>query len=67
MNSALEWVSGHGYVRLWEQLHRAEEAALLSADPNALIGEATRDALRLRGSNISNRDQLIEQGQPLFC
>src|SRR5690349_22230492 len=45
MNRPLEWISGHEYVRLWEQLHRVEETFLLDTDANALIGEATRDTL----------------------
>jgi uncharacterized membrane protein len=61
MNSALEWLLGYGYVRLREQLHRAEESALLIADREALIAEATRDLLRLQDSNIANAEQLREQ------
>jgi hypothetical protein len=63
MNPSLEWALGYGYVRLWERLHRAEEEQLFSAPPDELIAEATRDTLRLKGSNIDNRDQLLDQLQ----
>ena len=57
----LEWMLGTGYVRLWEQLHRAEEASLDDAPPARLLAEAMRDTLRLQGSNIENREQLLDQ------
>jgi hypothetical protein len=61
MNRELEWALGYGYVRSREHLHRLEEAALASAPQEILIAEATNDFLRLQGSNIDNREQLLEQ------
>jgi hypothetical protein len=63
MNHSLEWALGYGYVRLWERLHRIEEEKLFAASPDELIAEAARDALRLQGSNVDNRDQLLDQLQ----
>jgi hypothetical protein len=63
MTTSLEWALGYGYVRLWERLHRAEEEKLFAAAYDELIAEATRDTLRLQGSNIENRDQLLDQLQ----
>lgn len=63
MNQSLEWALGYGYVRLWERLHRIEEEKLFVAQPDELIAEAARDTLRLHGSNIDNRDELLDQLQ----
>jgi hypothetical protein len=63
MKNTLEWALGYGYVRAWERLHRAEEEKLFAATPDELIAEATRDTLRLQGSNIENREQLLDQLQ----
>ena len=63
MNHSLEWALGYGYVRLWERLHRIEEEKLFAAPPDELIAEAARDTLRLQGSNVDNRDQLLDQLQ----
>jgi hypothetical protein len=63
MTTSLEWALGYGYVRLWERLHRVEEEKLFAAPPDELIAEAARDTLRLQGSNIDNRDQLLDQLQ----
>jgi hypothetical protein len=63
MKNALEWALGYGYVRLWERLHRVEEEKLFAGPPDELISEAARDTLRLQGSNIDNRDQLLDQLQ----
>jgi len=63
MTNSLEWALGYGYVRSWERLHRIEEEKLFAAPPDELIAEAARDRLRLQGSNIDNRDQLLEQLQ----
>lgn len=63
MNVSLEWALGYGYVRLWERLHRIEEERLFAAPPDELVAEAARDTLRLQGSNIDNREQLLDQLQ----
>jgi hypothetical protein len=61
MTLSSEWSLGYGYVRLWQQVHRAEEAALVEAPQHVIVAEAMRDVLRLRGSHIENREELIFQ------
>src|SRR5262245_60906242 len=60
-SNGFEWAFGYGYARAWEQLHRTEEAVLVTAETQTLVAEAARDLLRLHGSNIANRDQLLDQ------
>jgi hypothetical protein len=56
---ALRWVDGAGYIAVWERAHRAEEA-LIGAEPaGRLTDEAVHDELRLKGSAIPNRDDLL--------
>jgi hypothetical protein len=53
------WVLATGYINLWCRIHRAEEA-LIDVGPCAdVIQGALHDELRLMGSNISNRDDLL--------
>lgn len=54
-----EWLLGTGYVRLWERLHRAEEALILVEPAERVIAGAMADELRLQGSTIDNRDALL--------
>lgn len=59
--SGSAWVTGAGYLELWNRIHRAEEAMFFVAPPEKVISSATFDRLRLRGSNIGNRKDLIAQ------
>lgn len=52
------WVLGFSYIEAWRNLHRAEEALLLKE--GVLLGHAQLDFLRLKGSEIGNRDVLIK-------
>lgn len=54
------WVLGVGYLQAWEMLHRAEEDGLAHSSVPNLIDAAFRDALRLSGSNVPQRDLLVE-------
>lgn len=55
----MRWVNGAGYIAIWQRLHRAEEA-LLGVEPgDELLDEAIHDELRVKGSAIPNRDDLI--------
>lgn len=55
----MRWVNGAGYIAIWQRLHRAEEA-LLGVEPgDELLDEVIHDELRLKGSAIPNRDDLI--------
>jgi hypothetical protein len=55
--NGLEWVSAMGYVSLWRRVDRAEEALIDLEPPEALMGDALHDKLRLAGAGIK-RDQL---------
>ena len=54
----LRWVLATGYVDLWNQLHRAEEALILIQDPRELVRDALDDLVRLEGSPIPERRRL---------
>lgn len=58
--TGLPWITGVGYIDLWRRIHRAEEA-LITVEPRAkAIQSAERDKLRLIGSNLTNKDSLIQ-------
>jgi hypothetical protein len=54
-----DWAQGFGYVRVRQEIHRAEEILTLFTPVPTLIAEAWHDELRLQGSNIDNRDALL--------
>jgi hypothetical protein len=54
-----EWLLGIGYVRLWERVHRGEEALIMVQPTERVIADALGDQLRLQGSSIDNRDELL--------
>jgi len=58
--SAQDWIGASGYIRLWELLHRAEEALILLAPLETVAADAWHDQLRLEGSNIDNRHALLQ-------
>jgi hypothetical protein len=55
----LEWVMGTGYIRLWQQIHRLQEATILFGPVDRVIAAGLDDETRLQGSNIDNRDLLL--------
>jgi hypothetical protein len=55
-----DWVLGYGYIKLREQIHRAEENFLLIAPRSAVLAEAWRDKLRLQDSTIPNHNALLD-------
>ena len=55
----LEWVMGTGYIRLWEQIHRLQEATILFGPRDRVIAAGVDDETRLLGSTIDNRDLLL--------
>jgi hypothetical protein len=55
---ALPWVTGAGYIAIWQRLHRAEEALIGALPPDQLPDEVLHDELRLKDSTIPNRDDL---------
>ena len=58
--SPQDWTAAFGYIRLWEQLHRAEEALILLAPVETVLSDAWNDKMRLEGSSIGNRQELID-------
>jgi len=59
--SVRDWVQGIGYIHLWDQLHRAEETLTLFAPVDTVLADAWLDEMRLNGSTIDNRAELITQ------
>jgi hypothetical protein len=57
--SGLRFVVATGYTNLWRALHRAEEALIGFEPEGATIAGAQRDRLRLEGSSIARRKDLI--------
>ena len=57
----LRFALGTGYVNLWREVHRAEELLLELESTPAVIAGATYDELRLKGSRIPNRDELLKR------
>lgn len=55
------WVSGEGYLAVWSFMHRAEEALLKVRPLAELRANIEMDRLRLTGSAIENRDDLLAQ------
>jgi len=57
----MPWVTGLGYIELWHRIHRAEEALIRVESCSAALEGAMRDEARLVGSNMVNRDSLLER------
>jgi hypothetical protein len=55
------WINGSGYVDLWRHLYSFEEALILREDPGAVISEGRWDQLRLKRSDIENKDELLKR------
>jgi len=56
-----DWLFQTAYVRVWEQLHRAEEAMILVAPLERVIADGTTDELRLQHSAIENGNELAQR------
>src|ERR1019366_1030702 len=57
----LGWVLATGYISVWKRLHRAEEALIEVLPAQTVIAGALEDELRLIGSKIENRDDLLKK------
>ncbi|HEV8229762.1 MAG TPA: hypothetical protein VGQ86_07375 [Candidatus Limnocylindria bacterium] len=53
-----EYVSGTGYISLWNRVHRCEEAVIVFQPVPSVLAAASHDLLRLDGSNMNDRDKL---------
>ena len=60
-NTRLPWAMGYGYINIWGKLHRAEEA-LVEVEPREMtMRGAMHDKMAIAGSQISNRDELLNK------
>jgi hypothetical protein len=57
--SGFRWWFAFGYVNLWRDVHRAEEALLEVEHPDDLYIVALEDAERLRHASIEGREKLM--------
>lgn len=53
------WFFGYRWVELWRDIHAAEAQSLGWAPLDLLAAEAMQDVLRLTGSTLSTREQLL--------
>ncbi len=54
------WFQGSGYIGAWETVHRVDEALIELLDRYDLLEVARHDILRLDGSTLPHRDDLLE-------
>jgi hypothetical protein len=64
--SALRWSGGSGYISLWRQLHRAEEALLAAEMRESLFAEAVDDGARLVKTNVDGAEALLQELRALL-
>jgi hypothetical protein len=55
----LPWVSGSGYVHIWEMLHCAEQYMIEILPLEMVLDKALYDELRLMDSDIPQKDDLL--------
>jgi hypothetical protein len=55
------WIAGTGYLRVWNLVHRAEEAMITLEPREEVIREAIYDEMRLTGSSITGRDSALNK------
>ena len=58
--SGIAWVTGEGYVALWQRMHGAEEGLMECSPISTIVAEAQYDRARLTGSTIDNRDGFLK-------
>jgi len=56
-------VRARSVAALWTRVHRAEEALFALEPTEVMIGHALADQLRIRDSNIPNREELLLQSR----
>ena len=54
------WVTGTGYIAAWEAVHRVEESLVDNFEKYDLLEGARHDILRLQGSSLPHRDDLLK-------
>ena len=55
----LQWAIGYGYTNAWTRMHRVEEALIELQPLDDVLEGASYDELRLDGSAVPNRDDLL--------
>jgi hypothetical protein len=66
----MSWVFGSGYVSLWRQVHRIDEALVALSRREIAASEGISDVLRITGSAIPNRRELtlqLTRATPVLC
>ncbi len=53
------WVSGTGYIETWGRVQQAERDLLARSDVSTVVAAGLYDMLRLRGSDIADREALL--------
>jgi hypothetical protein len=66
LQSGFRWWFAFGYVNLWRDVHRAEEALLELEEPDELYVVAVEDLARLQKTAIEGRDVLQRELQELL-
>jgi hypothetical protein len=61
LQKSRSWILGVGYVNVWELLHRIDEALIDIKTTEQVIADALDAELRLEGSKIDNKDDLLSQ------
>ncbi len=65
--SGIPWVLATGYINVWGRLYSAEEALIEVLPQEKVIAGAIHDELRLEGSEITQRDELLAKLRQAVC
>lgn len=65
--NGLTWVLRTGYISLWDRMNKADEAMIVFMPPQRVIEGAKYDELRLKGSQVPDNKDLIEQLKRATC
>jgi hypothetical protein len=57
----MPWVTGAGYIELWNRIHRAEEQLIKLEPLTEVAGGAMQDDERLRNATMENSDRLLDR------
>lgn len=57
MQKSLSWVTGSGYLKLWDLMDKAEETLIAFAPTEKVISAAVYDEMRLNDSHIENNEE----------
>lgn len=65
--TGIPWVVATGYINVWGRLYSAEEALIEVLPQEKVIAGAIHDELRLEGSEITQRDELLAKLRQAVC